>query len=299
MVRGLILATAALCLAAACAAAGALVLQSDFGCKDGAVAAMKGVAIGVDPGLQIFDLTHEIPAYNIWEGAYRLMQTAPYWPAGTVFVSVVDPGVGTDRRSVVLETEQGHFFVTPDNGTLTLIADEFGIAGVRTIDETKNRLAGSADSYTFYGRDVYAFTGARLASGVIPFAEVGPRLSGDIVRIPYQKATATKSGLHGSIPILDVQYGNVWSNIPRTMLSDLGAVYGDRLAVTILHDGREIFAGTLPFARSFGDVPTGDALVYANSLGNLSVALNCDDFAAKHAVAAGAAWEIHLRIVAR
>ena len=172
-------------------------------------------------------------------------------------------------------------------------------AGVRTIDETKNRLAGSADSYTFYGRDVYAFTGARLASGVIPFAEVGPRLSGDIVRIPYQKATATKSGLHGSIPILDVQYGNVWSNIPRTMLSDLGAVYGDRLAVTILHDGREIFAGTLPFARSFGDVPTGDALVYANSLGNLSVALNCDDFAAKHAVAAGAAWEIHLRIVAR
>src|ERR1700750_1417525 len=110
-----------------------LVFQSDFGLKDGAVSAMKGVAMGVDTGLKLFDLTHEIPAYNIWEAAYRLEQTVPYWPAGTVFVSVVDPGVGTDRKSVVLKTKTGQYIVTPDNGTLTLIAGSQGIAEVRQI----------------------------------------------------------------------------------------------------------------------------------------------------------------------
>src|SRR5690349_9631009 len=100
---------------------GIVVFQSDFGLKDGAVSAMKGVSMEVDPNLKLYDLTHEIPAYNIWEAAYRLQQTAPFWPAGTVFVSVVDPGVGTSRKSVVLKTKTGHYFVTPDNGTLTLI----------------------------------------------------------------------------------------------------------------------------------------------------------------------------------
>src|SRR4051794_22467999 len=97
-----------------------VVFQSDFGLKDGAVSAMKGVSMAVDSSLKLFDLTHEIPAYNIWEAAYRLEQTVPYWPSGTVFVSVVDPGVGTNRKSVVLKTNKGHFIVTPDNGTLTL-----------------------------------------------------------------------------------------------------------------------------------------------------------------------------------
>ena len=83
----------------------AVVFQTDFGTKDGAVAEMKGVALSVDPSLQLFDITHEIPTYNIWEAAYRLNQAAPYWPAGTVFVSVVDPGVGTERKSIVLKTK--------------------------------------------------------------------------------------------------------------------------------------------------------------------------------------------------
>ena len=119
---------------------GIVVYQTDFGLKDGAVSAMKGVAVGVDPALRLDDLTHEIPAFNIWEGAYRLNTTVPYWPAGTVFVSVIDPGVGTDRRSVVLKTESGHFVVTPDNGTLTLVSKSLGIAGLREIDEVSNRL---------------------------------------------------------------------------------------------------------------------------------------------------------------
>ena len=107
---------------------GIVVFQTDFGVKDGAVSAMKGVASGVDPDLKLYDLTHEIPAYNIWEAAYRLEQTAPYWPAGTVFVSVVDPGVGTTRKLVVLKTKTGHYFVTPDNGTLTFVAARLGIS---------------------------------------------------------------------------------------------------------------------------------------------------------------------------
>src|SRR5690348_9469059 len=104
-----------------------VVFQSDFGVKDGAVSAMKGVAMGVSGDLKLFDLTHEIPAYNIWEGSYRLMQTVPYWPAGTVFVSVVDPGVGTTRKSVVAKLKSGQYIVTPDNGTLTLLAETIGI----------------------------------------------------------------------------------------------------------------------------------------------------------------------------
>src|SRR5579862_5797876 len=116
-----------------------VVYQSDFGLKDGAVSEMKGVAMGVSPELRLFDVTHEIPAYNIWEAAYRLEQTVPYWPAGTVFVSVVDPGVGTTRKSVVLKTKTGQFIVTPDNGTLTLIASSLGIEEVRQIDEVLNR----------------------------------------------------------------------------------------------------------------------------------------------------------------
>ncbi|GAA6808807.1 hypothetical protein HpHCM72_13380 [Helicobacter pylori] len=166
-------------------ASNALILQTDFSLKDGAVSAMKGVAFSVDSNLKIFDLTHEIPPYNIWEGAYRLYQTANYWPQGSVFVSVVDPGVGTKRKSVVLKTKNGQYFVSPDNGTLTLVAQTLGIDSVREIDEKANRLKGSEKSYTFHGRDVYAYTGACLASGAITFEQVGPELPAKVVEIPY------------------------------------------------------------------------------------------------------------------
>src|SRR6185436_10057495 len=166
----------------------AIVIQTDYGTKDGAVAEMKGVILSVDPSLQVFDITHEIPQYNIWEAAYRLNQAAPFWPEGTVFVSVVDPGVGTDRKSVVLKTKTGHYFVSPDNGTLTLVAKNLGIDEVREIDETKNRRKGSAGSNTFHGRDVYAYTAARLASNKISFDEVGKKLAEQVVNIDYQDA---------------------------------------------------------------------------------------------------------------
>src|SRR5690625_4739555 len=141
-----------------------LVLQSDFGLCDGAVSAMYGVALSVNPNLDIYDLTHEIPQYNIWEGSYRLYQTITYWPENTVFVSVVDPGVGTDRLSVIIKTAHNQYIITPNNGTLTHVKQHIGIKAIREIDETKHRLPSSGDSYTFHGRDIYAYTGAKLAS---------------------------------------------------------------------------------------------------------------------------------------
>lgn len=275
----------------------ALVLQTDFGLKDGAVSAMKGVANGVDPKIRIFDVTHEIPAYNIWEASYRLMQTAPYWPAGTVFVSVVDPGVGTERKSVVAKTKTGHYFVTPDNGTLTLIAETLGIRQVREIDEKVNRLAGSNESYTFFGRDVYAYTGARLAAGAISFEQVGPVLHQDIVRIPYQKAAIVGNSAFGTIPILDIQYGNVWTNIDKKMIKELGIKVNDKVKVEIRHEGSLVYSGEIPFVNTFGDVPEGQPLAYFNSLMELSFAINMDSFSGIHKVYSGPEWSVKVEKV--
>ena len=277
----------------------ALILQTDFSLKDGAVSAMKGVAFGVDHNLKIFDLTHEIPPYNIWEGAYRLYQTASYWPQGSVFVSVVDPGVGTDRKSVVLKTKNGQYFVSPDNGTLTLVAESLGIESVRQIDEKTNRLKGSEKSYTFHGRDVYAYTGARLASGAITFEQVGPELPAKVVELSYQKAKATKGEVKGNIPILDIQYGNVWSNISDELLNQAGIKLNDTLCVTISEGSQQKYVGKMPYVASFGDVPEGQPMVYLNSLLNVSVALNMDNFAQKHQVASGADWNIDVKKCAK
>ncbi|MFC0179237.1 SAM hydrolase/SAM-dependent halogenase family protein [Thorsellia kenyensis] len=273
----------------------ALVLQTDFGLKDGAVSAMKGVAFGVSPTLPIYDLTHEVPAYNIWEGAYRLYQTIEYWPKGTVFVSVVDPGVGTDRTSAVLKTKSGHYIVSPDNGTFTLIAERFGIEAIRKIDETKNRLSGSEKSYTFHGRDVYAYTGARLASGEISFEEVGPLLENKIVSIEYQKPSIEGNIAKGTIPILDIQYGNIWTNIDESFLENLNISYGDDVCFTIQQNGNVKYDGKAPYVTSFGEVKEGEPLVYLNSLLQVSIALNVDSFAQKHQIASGADWHIALQ----
>lgn len=269
-----------------------VVFQSDFGLKDGAVSAMKGVAMGVSPDLKLFDLTHEIPAYNIWEAAYRLEQTVPYWPAGTVFVSVVDPGVGTTRKSIVLKTKTGQFIVTPDNGTLSLIAVSQGIAEVRQIDEVMNRRKNSQESYTFHGRDVYAYTAARLAAGVITYEQVGPKLTDQVVEIPYQKALKEGNKLKGTIAILDVQYGNVWTNIGGPLFNQLGLKYGDSLHVEIFHNQDKIYTGDMPYSQTFGAVDKQQPLAYLNSLLQLSFALNQGDFAKTYSVASGSEWRV-------
>lgn len=274
-----------------------VVFQSDFGLKDGAVSAMKGVAMDVSPDLKLFDLTHEIPAYNIWEAAYRLEQTVTYWPAGTVFVSVVDPGVGTERRSVVLKTRSGHFIVTPDNGTLTLIAQSLGIDEIREIDEALNRRKGSEKSYTFHGRDVYAYTGARLAAGVISFEQVGKMLPKEVVKIPYQDAVLEGKKIKGTIPILDIQYGNVWTNIPAELFNKLGVKVGDKLHVVIYQNKIKKYEGDMPYDETFGAVAKGKPLAYLNSLLQLSFAINQGDFSTTNKIYSGSEWTVEVLAV--
>ncbi len=277
------------------APAAALVFLSDFGVKDGAVSAMKGVAHGVSPRVPLFDVTHEIPPYDIWQGAYRLAQAAPYWPVGTVFVTVVDPGVGTDRTAVVVRTKTGHYFVGPDNGLYTFIAERMGIDRVRKIDETRNRLKGSAASYTFHGRDVFAYAGARLAGGIIAFAGVGPEIAREVKRIPHEKPRAEGDGsLIGGVPILDIQYGNVWSDIPPALFKTLNPKPGDHFRVEIRHGEKPVFDGVLPYAKSFGDVPEGKPLLFLNSLLEVSVALNLGNFAETHKIVGGPEWSMRV-----
>lgn len=273
-----------------------VVFQSDFGLKDGAVSAMKGVANGVSTDLKLYDLTHDIPAYNIWEAAYRLEQTVRYWPAGTVFVSVVDPGVGTTRKSVVLKTKSGHYIVTPDNGTLTLIAGSLGIDEIREIDEAVNRRKDSQKSYTFHGRDVYAYTAARLAAGAITFEQVGPLLPKKVVSIAYQKAVLEGKTLKGNISILDVQYGNVWTNIPDTLFKQLNPKYGDIVHLTIFYKNNPVYKGNAPYSQTFGEVTRGKPLAYLNSLLQLSFALNQGNFAKTYHIASGNKWSVEVTL---
>jgi S-adenosylmethionine hydrolase len=274
-----------------------LVLMTDFGLKDGAVAAMKGVAQGVARNLArplpITDLTHDIPPFDIAEAAYRLRQTAPYWPAGTVFVTVVDPGVGTARKSVAARDVNGRIFVCPDNGLLTHLADEIGFESVREIDEIAHRLPGSSESFTFLGRDLYAFIGARLASGDLQFDDIGPSLP-EITRLEVHHAKALEDRVVGSIPVLDVNFGNVWTNIPKHLLEQVGVNFGDQVQVVIKHHQLERYREVIPFVHSFGFVPHGERLVYVNSLLHASLGMNCSSFAAHYGISSGAGWTVEL-----
>ncbi|MGI9270743.1 MAG: SAM hydrolase/SAM-dependent halogenase family protein [Woeseiaceae bacterium] len=277
--------TTLMCVAAT--AQNALVFQTDFGLEEPAVASMKGVAYGVSPDLRMFDITHEIPVFNIWEAAYRLNQTAQYWPEGTVFVSVVDPGVGTVRKSVVLKTKSGHYFVSPDNGSLTLVAESLGIAELREIDETVNRLPGSEKSHTFHGRDVYSYTGARLASGRISFEDVGRVLNRSVVSIEYKKPVLVDERIEGNIPILDTHYGNVWTNVSSDLFDQLGINVGDDVRVKI-SDGKEtLFDKRVRFVNSFGGVRVGEPALYVNDILNIGLAINQGNFAEIYGIEAG------------
>jgi len=270
-----------------------LVMLTDFGTQDGAVSAMKGVAYSVSQDLLISDLSHENP--SIFVGAYRLYQAEQFWPPGTVFVTVVDPGVGTSRLSVVLKTRTGHYFVGPNNGLLSLVAERDGIEGLRQIDERVNRRKGSDDSHTFHGRDVFAYTGARLAAGVITFEKVGPLLADDsLISIPYRKPERAGNTVKGIIPVLDVQFGNVWTNIPKSLFDELTVGLGDPVRVRIFHNDQLIEDAVAPYERTFGDVALGKPLVYVNSLLNLAVALNQGNYAASHKIDSGPDWYIEL-----
>lgn len=275
-----------------------LVLQTDFGLGDGAVSAMYGVAHTVSQEIVVEDLTHDIPPYDIWSASYRLLQTVPYWPVGTVFVSVVDPGVGSERRSVAVKTASGHYVITPDNGSLTHLETNLGIEEVRQIDEVKSRLPHSEESHTFHGRDVYAYNGARLASGEVTFEELGPVVETDSLTVLETVPIQVKDDVViGSIDILDIRFGSLWTNIPSEVVREVGIHPNDTVQITIYNKQVKIYQNSLTFVRSFAEVEIGQALMYVNSLINIGVAVNQASFSQMYDIGVEKDWIIQIKKV--
>jgi S-adenosylmethionine hydrolase len=268
----------------------AVVIQADFG---GAV--MPGVVFAVDKEIPIFTVQPLIELYNIDAAARNLVYTAPVWPAGTVFVSVVDPGVGTQRKSVVLKTKNGQFFVTPDNGTLSYVAKELGIEAVREIDEKINRRPGTEWSHTFHGRDVYAYTAGRLAAGVITFEQVGPLLAAKVVVLEMPKPVVQDGVATGMIDSSRGHLGNTTCLIDRHTFEQLGVKEGERVVVKIRKGDKVVWEEAVPYVRTFGDVPVGKNLLFINSSGFVAMAVNQGNFANAFAIDSGREWTLSVR----
>lgn len=256
-----------------------LVFQTDWTFKEGAVASTYGVVRSVSRNVEIFTATHEIPQYDIWSASYRLHQYVSFWPKGTVFVSVVDPGVGTDRRACVAETCDGYYIVTPDNGTLTHIALSQGVQSVRMIDENRNRLKRTAGTSVFHGRDLFGYCAAKLAAGLISFEETGPEYDvKEIVKLPVSQPLVKAESVEGIIEIDDPNFGNLWTNIPVETMFGRGFAYGDDLYVTLKHGEEVVYQGNTRFDTVFGTVEKGQPIIYNNELMNVSLAVNQGSF---------------------
>ena len=270
-----------------------IVFQTDFGLDDAAISAMEGVSYSVSQDLNIRHLTHNIPQYNIFGASYRLHQAITYWPEGTVFVSVVDPGVGSNRKSVVAKTVTGQYVVTPDNGTLTHIDRFIGIEEIREIEERTNRLKNSELSYTFHGRDVYAYTAARLASETISFEQVGPLMNKeDIVKLELYGCKKIQNGVMGQIDILDVRFGSLWTSIPYSDFKACGFDFGDDILVEIYHDNVKVYSNKINYGKSFADVEINEPLIYMNSAYDMAVAINQGSFSKVYGIGVGKDWKI-------
>ena len=277
-----------------------LVFQTDFGLDDGAISAMEGVSFGVSRDLNIRHLTHNIPQYNIFDASYRLYQAINYWPKGTVFVSVVDPGVGSSRKSVVAKTVTGQYIVTPNNGTLTHINKFVGITELREISERTNRLEHSELSYTFHGRDVYAYTGARLASDTIDMEGVGPKLELDeVVQLELFGCKEIENGVMGQVDILDVRFGSLWTSIPYEEFKKCGFEFGDTVLVTIYNRDKIAYTGQIVYGRSFADVPVSSPIIYMNSAYHIAVAINQGSFAKAYGIGVGSDWKITMQKITK
>ncbi len=261
-----------------------VVLMTDFGTTDDAVGLVRGAVLAVAPDAQVLDLTHEVPAYDLEAGA-RLLEDAPgVYPEGTVFVAVVDPGVGTPRRAIVVRLANGRWLVGPDNGVLSLAMARHGVDWVRAIED--RRFLRPEISSTFHGRDVFAPTAGHLAIGSPPPADVGPVVE-DWIRVeprPVVLVPGPPPALEARVVALDEPFGNVWTDVGPADLERLGA-RPERLVFRLGDAGREVEA---PLAGTFGDVPEGQPLAYWNSRGRLSLAINMGDAAHAFGVERGA-----------
>ncbi|SJZ37772.1 SAM hydrolase/SAM-dependent halogenase family protein [Anaerorhabdus furcosa] len=272
-----------------------LVFQTDFTYKEGAVCAMYGVVKSVDRSLEIIDGSHELPQYDIWSASYRLYQSMKFWPEGTIFVSVVDPGVGTARKACVAKTKDGYYVVTPDNGALTHLMKYVGIEEVREIDETVNRLKGKGTEGVaiFHGRDLFGYCAAKLASGIITYEQVGPAYPvEEIVTHEILEPTLSGNKVDGIFEINDPNFGNLWTNIPLVMMHEAGFNYGDYLNVEIKHKGETVVNKPILFHKSFGMASIGEPIIYNNELMKVSLAVSMGNFVEEYHCDFGSDWTI-------
>ena len=246
---------------------GLVVLLTDFGAKDFYVGAMKGAIYSVFPAARIDSISHEVTPFDISQGAYTLAKASAEFPAGTVFVVVVDPGVGTPRKPIVMQTEDGKYFVAPDNGILTMVANSLGVAEVREIQNT-DLMRGGALSSTFHGRDIFGPTGAHLASGTA-FGSVGEVVK-NYHRLDLPLAERTESSIVGRIELID-EYGNALTNIPRTLFGGSDIVLGDKIVVSV---GDPAQAIEVKYVNTYGDVPVGEYIGLFGSGEVLELAIN-------------------------
>ena len=271
-----------------------LVFQTDFTYKEGAVAAMYGVVKSVDTDIEIITATHEIPQYDTWSASYRLYQYIDFWPKGTIFVSVVDPGVGTSRRACVAKTENGYYIVTPDNGTLTHVDHYFGIEEVRVIDETINRLHREDNGAVsiFHGRDLFGYCAARLASGIISYEEVGPTYDlSEIKRHEIKEAKVFEDRIEGMFEINDPNFGNLWTNV---LLSDFKKMFamGEEVHTLIYKNDEVVFDEKIPYFDSFGKAKAGSVMIYNNEINKMGLAQVTGNLCEDHDLSYGEEYKV-------
>jgi len=256
----------------------AIVFMTDFGTLDDSVAICKGVMLSIAPSAAILDLTHQVTPFSILDGARFLYGATPYYPAGTIFVVVVDPTVGSSRKAIVVKSRRGQYFVLPDNGLLTLVADRDGIEGAREITNP-SWMIGAALSSTFHGRDIFSPAGAHLARGD-DWTQVGPALdTAKLVRLDLVPSRLDDHGLNGSVIATDGPFGNLVTNITGEDFLKLGYTRGQ--TVNLVLGSTPL---SLPFVRTFSDVPLHSPLLYIDSRGHLGLAVNQGSFASVYGI---------------
>jgi len=252
--------------------------MTDFGVVDDAVAICRGVMYGIMPEVRIVDLTHEVRPFSILDGARFLYGATPYYPAGSVFVVVVDPTVGSTRKAIVARSKRGQYFVLPDNGLLTLVEQRDGIESAREITNPE-WMIGSKLSSTFHGRDIFSPVGAHMARGD-DWTKVGPKMAvKDLVRLELKPAKLDERGLHATVIATDGPFGNLVTNVDADDFLKLGYEPGQEVPITV---GRREMK--MKFVKTFSDVPVNDPLLYIDSRGHLGLAVNQNSFAGTYGV---------------
>jgi S-adenosylmethionine hydrolase len=255
-----------------------IVFMTDFGVVDDSVAICRGVMYGIMPDVRIVDLTHQVTPYSIFDGARFLFGATPYYPAGTVFVVVVDPTVGSSRKAIVAHSKKGQYFVLPDNGVITLVEQRDGIDAVREITNP-DWMIGSKLSSTFHGRDIFSPVGAHLARGD-DWTTVGPEMPmKDLVHLDLKVARIDNRGLNAMVIATDGPFGNLVTNVDGTDFLQLGYQRGQDVIVKVGDKNLK-----MKFVKTFSDVPVGDPLLYVDSRGHLALAINQKSFAATYGI---------------